>query len=177
MDIDMSALRGLVREKEISFDLLVEAIESALLIAYHRTEGSHRQARAELDRTTGHVTVWAKEDLEDLGFLDTLKKEFDGNAAFRKMAADPFVTTQPKVPVDSCGVFLCSLVKDMKINCPGVKTVGHAFEVPEFGRVYIGEVIAERCKRTVTMLRIQLGCSVVGGVTAAQTAGNGRTLP
>ncbi|GFE11915.1 hypothetical protein Scani_81830 [Streptomyces caniferus] len=29
MDIDMSALRGLVREKEISFDLLVEAIESA----------------------------------------------------------------------------------------------------------------------------------------------------
>lgn len=34
----MSALRGLVREKEISFSLLVEAIESALLIAYHRTE-------------------------------------------------------------------------------------------------------------------------------------------
>ena len=33
MDIDMSALRGLVREKEISFPLLVEAIESALLIA------------------------------------------------------------------------------------------------------------------------------------------------
>ena len=50
MDIDMSALRGLVREKEISFDLLVEAIESALLIAYHRTEGSRRHARVELDR-------------------------------------------------------------------------------------------------------------------------------
>ncbi|WP_069814883.1 transcription termination factor NusA [Streptomyces sp. TP-A0874] len=63
MDIDMSALRGLVREKEISLDLLVEAIESALLIAYHRTEGSRRQARVELDRTTGHVTVWAKEDV------------------------------------------------------------------------------------------------------------------
>ncbi|GES31935.1 transcription termination factor NusA [Streptomyces angustmyceticus] len=66
MDIDMSALRGLVREKEISFDLLVEAIESALLIAYHRTEGSRRRARVELDRNTGHVTVWAKEDPEDL---------------------------------------------------------------------------------------------------------------
>lgn len=46
MDIDMSALRGLVREKEISFDLLVEAIESALLIAYHRTEGSPCGTRA-----------------------------------------------------------------------------------------------------------------------------------
>ncbi|MFG2136335.1 transcription termination factor NusA [Streptomyces sp. NPDC048650] len=66
MDIDMSALRGLVREKEISFDLLVEAIESALLIAYHRTDGSRRQARVELDRSTGHVTVWAKEDPADL---------------------------------------------------------------------------------------------------------------
>jgi N utilization substance protein A len=66
VDIDMSALRGLVREKEISFDLLVEAIEAALLIAYHRTEGSRRQARVELDRSSGHVTVWAKEDPADL---------------------------------------------------------------------------------------------------------------
>ncbi len=61
MDIDMSALRGLEREKEISFDLLVEAIESALLIAYHRTEGSVAKARVELDRSSGHVTVWAAE--------------------------------------------------------------------------------------------------------------------
>ncbi|MFE9389592.1 transcription termination factor NusA [Streptomyces sp. NPDC006784] len=66
MDIDMSALRGLVREKEISLDLLVEAIESALLIAYHRTEGSRRDARVELNRKTGHVTVWAKESAEEL---------------------------------------------------------------------------------------------------------------
>ena len=45
MDIDMGALRGLVREKEVSFDLLVEAIEQALLIAYQRTEGHARSAR------------------------------------------------------------------------------------------------------------------------------------
>ena len=30
----MTALRGLEREKEISFDLLVGAIEQALLVAY-----------------------------------------------------------------------------------------------------------------------------------------------
>ena len=42
----MSALRGLEREKEISFDLLVEAIEAALLIAYHRTEGQPAGTRA-----------------------------------------------------------------------------------------------------------------------------------
>jgi N utilization substance protein A len=66
VDIDMSALRGLVREKEISLDLLVEAIESALLIAYHRTEGSRRDARVELNQKSGHVTVWAKESPDDL---------------------------------------------------------------------------------------------------------------
>ncbi|MGW1926643.1 NusA N-terminal domain-containing protein, partial [Streptomyces massasporeus] len=66
MDIDVKLLKGLANEKEISFDLLVEAIESALLIAYHRTPDARRHARVELDRLTGHVTVWAKEDPSDL---------------------------------------------------------------------------------------------------------------
>ncbi|MGW3012532.1 transcription termination factor NusA [Streptomyces sp. NPDC001219] len=90
MDIDMSALRGLVREKEISFDLLVEAIESALLIAYHRTDGSRRRARVELDRKTGHVTVWAKENAEDLTDLPegAEPREFDDTpSGFGRIAA------------------------------------------------------------------------------------------
>lgn len=87
MDIDMSALRGLVREKEISFDLLVEAIESALLIAYHRTGGSRRDARVELDRKTGHVTVWAKESPEDLP-EGAEPREFDDTpSGFGRIAA------------------------------------------------------------------------------------------
>ena len=61
----MSALRALEREKEISFAMLVEAIEQALLVAYHRTEGAQSQARVELDRKSGHVTVWAAETGED----------------------------------------------------------------------------------------------------------------
>ena len=61
MDIDMSILRMLEREKEISFDVLVEAIEQALLTAYHKTPGAQEQARVELDRKTGHVTVLATE--------------------------------------------------------------------------------------------------------------------
>ncbi|WP_037572342.1 transcription termination factor NusA [Phaeacidiphilus oryzae] len=90
MDIDMSALRGLVREKEISFDLLVEAIESALLIAYHRTEGSHQRARVELDRKTGHVTVWATEtpDEAEAAGGDAEPREFDDTpSGFGRIAA------------------------------------------------------------------------------------------
>ena len=65
MDIDLSILRMLEREREISFDVLVEAIESGLLTAYHKTPGAQQQARVELDRKTGHVRVLAAELDED----------------------------------------------------------------------------------------------------------------
>jgi transcription termination/antitermination protein NusA len=75
MDIDMAALRGMVREKNVSFDLLVGAIEAALLVAYHHTEGAQPTARVELDRSSGHVTVWATEvtggDAPDREYDDT----------------------------------------------------------------------------------------------------------
>jgi transcription termination/antitermination protein NusA len=61
VDIDLSVLRALEREKEISFDLVVEALEQALFVAYERTGGALPNARVELDRKTGHVTVWAQE--------------------------------------------------------------------------------------------------------------------
>jgi len=63
----MTALRSLESEKDISLDLVVKAIEDALLIAYHRTEGAAQRARVELDRATGHVTVWATEVIEEGG--------------------------------------------------------------------------------------------------------------
>ncbi|WP_265523263.1 transcription termination factor NusA [Oerskovia flava] len=63
MDIDMSALRLLERERDISLDVLVAAIEQALLSAYHRTPDAYARARVELDRKSGHVTVWAREEL------------------------------------------------------------------------------------------------------------------
>jgi N utilization substance protein A len=66
MDIDLSILRMLEREKEISFDVLVEAIEQALLTAYHKTPGAVETARVQLDRKSGHVTVFAAE-LDDEG--------------------------------------------------------------------------------------------------------------
>ncbi|SFC08394.1 NusA antitermination factor [Nocardioides terrae] len=61
MDIDLSILRMLEREKEISFDVLVEAIEQALLTAYHKTPGAEPNARVVLDRKSGHVSVLAAE--------------------------------------------------------------------------------------------------------------------
>ena len=84
MDIDVNALKALVREKDLSLDLVVETIEAALLVAYQRTEGSHEQARVQLDRKSGHVTVWASEvgdDGEVIGELDDTPDGFGRIAA------------------------------------------------------------------------------------------------
>ena len=75
MDIDLAALRALERERDISLDVLIPAIEQALLVAYHRTDGSQRDARVELDRKTGHVIVWAREEGELLPALEGERPE------------------------------------------------------------------------------------------------------
>jgi len=84
MDIDLSILRMLEREKEISFDVLVEAIEQALLTAYHKTPGAQPRARVELDRKSGHVAVVAAE-VDEQGNLVT---EYDDTPeGFGRIAA------------------------------------------------------------------------------------------
>ena len=84
MDIDLSVLRTLEREKEISFDILVEAIEQALLTAYHKSPGAVEESRVELDRKTGHVTVYAAE-LDDEG--NKLGEYDDTPEGFGRIAA------------------------------------------------------------------------------------------
>ena len=84
MDIDMTILRSLEREKEISFDILVEAIEQSLLTAYHKSPGAQSEARVELDRKTGHVTVYAAElddDGQKVGEYDDTPEGFGRIAA------------------------------------------------------------------------------------------------
>jgi transcription termination/antitermination protein NusA len=84
VDIDLAALRMLEREKEIPFEVLVRAIEQAMLVAYHRTEGAQSRARVELDRKSGHVVVWAAETGED---GEVLREYDDTPAGFGRIAA------------------------------------------------------------------------------------------
>ena len=84
MDIDLSVLRSLESEKDISMELAIKAIEDALLVAYHRTDGAAPTARVQIDRGTGHVTVWASETAEEGG----LAREYDDTPdGFGRIAA------------------------------------------------------------------------------------------
>ena len=61
MEIDMTALRMVEQDKGISLDTLVEAIEEALLKAYHNMPGAIEQARIDDNRKPRRASVIATE--------------------------------------------------------------------------------------------------------------------
>jgi len=61
INVDITALRSIEREKEIPFETLVNALETALLTAYKHTPHSMPHARVVVDRKSGEIVVWAQE--------------------------------------------------------------------------------------------------------------------
>jgi len=114
---------------------------------------------------------------EKIPTFTAAEKEFANKGEFRKMTEDPFQTGQPLNLPGQNGAFLCSYVKEMETNCPGVKRVGHCFSVPGFGKIFLGEVLIRYGERTLTMLRLDLGSAVSGDGSGIQAFTNGRTFP
>lgn len=73
MNIDLAALRALEREREIPFETILAAIETALLTAYRHTEGANTHARVQIDRKSGSAAVFAQE----LDAEGNLQREYD----------------------------------------------------------------------------------------------------
>ncbi|MBK8459750.1 MAG: transcription termination factor NusA [Micropruina sp.] len=85
MDIDMTVLKALERDREIPMEVLITALESALLNAYEKAEGAIKGGRVQLDRRTGKVHVWVPErDAEGgvVGEFDDTPEGFGRVAAF-----------------------------------------------------------------------------------------------
>jgi transcription termination/antitermination protein NusA len=84
VQVDITALHSIEREKEISFDTIIDALETALLTAYKHTPHSMPHARVAIDRRTGDVVVWAQE----LGPDGELLEEYDDTPTdFGRVAA------------------------------------------------------------------------------------------
>jgi transcription termination/antitermination protein NusA len=82
--VDIAALRSIEREKEISFETIIDALETALLTAYKHTPHSMPHARVAIDRKTGEVVVWAQE----LGPEGDVVEEYDDTPTdFGRVAA------------------------------------------------------------------------------------------
>ena len=84
MNIDVTALRAIEREKGIPVDTVIEAIESALVTAYRHADGAARHVRVHVDRKTGAVAVLAQE----LGPDGEVVREWDDTPSdFGRIAA------------------------------------------------------------------------------------------
>jgi N utilization substance protein A len=84
VSVDLAALRSIEREKEISYETLLSALETALLTAYKHTPHSMPHARVSIDRKTGEVVVWAQE----IGPDGEIEEEYDDTPTdFGRVAA------------------------------------------------------------------------------------------
>ncbi len=93
MDIDLSVLRLMEREREIPFEELVQIIEQAIHTAYlkHSTDAEAKpgdppapKSRVELDRKSGHVTVFV-EEIDEEG--NVIGESVDSPSDFGRIAA------------------------------------------------------------------------------------------
>jgi N utilization substance protein A len=84
VNVDIAALRAVEREKNISFESLIETLETALLTAYRHTDHHAPRARVEVNRKTGQIRVLAREpqgDGEDGPEWDDTPEDFGRIAA------------------------------------------------------------------------------------------------
>lgn len=62
----IEALEELEREKGIAMDILLEALEAALISAYKRNFGSLQNVRVNIDRATGEIKVYARKTVVEV---------------------------------------------------------------------------------------------------------------
>ena len=59
----IEAIEALEKEKDISKDILIEAIESALVSAYKKNYGTSQNVRVNIDREEGDIDVFMRKDV------------------------------------------------------------------------------------------------------------------
>jgi hypothetical protein len=123
------------------------------------------------------------------------KLKHNQDADFRKMARQRFLwgdidknapdwlkqrykwLTSPESLPESKGIVPCSLVKAIKCSCPGVQIFGNVIIVPDFGKIFLGEVLLQENSRRLTMMRLEMGSPVGGSLEVGGIQGNGTTYP
>ena len=74
------------------------------------------------------------------------------------------------------GYTLCSLVDKIEGLEEG-RSFGHCIDLPDFGRIFLGEASVYQHAVALTMIRAELGCDVTGQASAASAGSNGSTYP
>jgi hypothetical protein len=88
--------------------------------------------------------------VRDKNFLKQVRKEYD----------------------DKKGTLQCTLVKDIKGNFPGTRRA-NMLDIPEFGRLYLAELLVHCNSYHLIMMRMELGCPTSGQTSVSSGVVNG----
>lgn len=73
----IEAINDLEKEKHISKDILIEAIESALVSAYKKNYGTSQNVRVDIDRETGDIAVLMKMEVVEEVYDDMIEMSIE----------------------------------------------------------------------------------------------------
>jgi hypothetical protein len=74
------------------------------------------------------------------------------------------------------GCVQCSLVNKIQGAKPG-SSFGHVMHVPDFGNIFLSELVASHHTFRLTMIRIEMGCDNEGTVSIGSGDSNGLPMP
>jgi hypothetical protein len=104
--------------------------------------------------------------LERVGFTKTFPELPD---EWEKYIRNRFRGKKPAAAVE------CSLVRKLKAG--SWKTTGNQIEVPDFGKVHLGELRVDCNTFYLNMIRLEMGCIAGGSMSMASNLVNGDTVP
>jgi hypothetical protein len=106
--------------------------------------------------------------------VQSVTESADRNAY--EWALERYGWMESKRELQKDGCVLCSLVDGIEGAVPGRK-IGHFVEIPDFGRIFLGEVLVFPRSIQLTMVRAELGCNVHGKIGVGSGHINGGTMP
>jgi hypothetical protein len=125
---------------------------------------------------TGPITWPLFQKTGKLQAAKLVKSAQSGGAAYQ-WVVDRYGWIAPaKAPAKAPGSILCSLVDGVAPSVPG-KSFGHVMDIPGFGKVIFGEVLAFPASVHLSMIRAELGSPTSGGLNMARAVVNGTTVP
>jgi hypothetical protein len=74
------------------------------------------------------------------------------------------------------GYVLCSLVKEVQGAKPG-SSYGHVLHVPDFGNIFLSELLVDQHTYRLTMIRMEMGCAAEGRLSVGTADSNGSPMP
>jgi len=78
-----------------------------------------------------------------------------------------------KFDEDNKSAVVCTLVTDIKGDFPGKKH-GNVLEIPDFGKLFLAELLVHCDAYQLIMMRFELGCPTTGAITAGSGKVNGK---